>query len=229
MTYSRLTPSPRYAELLNMYKSVHTEGIAAQNLTAEDTFSGTSLGPHVKTIQRLIKDTGARTVLDYGAGKGVKYAATNLSIGGTRISSIKDYWGVDGITCYDPAYVPFATMPEGQFDVVVCTDVLEHIPEADLPWILEEQFRYARKAVFGNIAAYPAEKTLPNGENAHCTIQGADWWHETIRKARAAAGSSADYLYLVETKVMRSKWFGLKKKAVRQFEHLTSRPGWESF
>lgn len=229
MNYTRQSPSPRYAELLEIYKSVHAEGIAAQNLSAEYTFSGTSLGPHVKTIRKLIKDTGARTVLDYGAGKGVKYNATNLSVGGMRIGSIKGYWGVDTITCYDPAYPPFSSMPEGQFDVVICTDVLEHIPEFDLPWILEEQFRYARMAVFGNIASYPAEKVLPNGENAHCTVKEAGWWQDAIRAARAVAGSSADYLYLVETKAMKSTWFGLKRKAVRRFEHLTNRPGWESF
>jgi len=35
--------------------------------------------------------------------------------------------------------------------------------------------------VYANIASYPAQKTLPNGENAHCTIRPAEWWLEKIR------------------------------------------------
>jgi hypothetical protein len=66
---------------------------------------------------------------------------------------------------------PFSALPEGRFDGVVCTDVLEHCPEEDLPWIVGELFGYARLFVFANVACYPAAKKLPNGENAHCTIR----------------------------------------------------------
>jgi hypothetical protein len=95
-----------------------------------------------------------------------------------------------------------------------------------MPRILTEQFRYARKFVFGNIAAYPATKTLPNGENAHCTVQPPEWWRATIEAARAAAGSQADYLFLVETKKTLSKYFGLKKKIVPDYTYLSSRADW---
>jgi hypothetical protein len=226
MSYSRENPSPRYTELLEQYQTVHSQGIVDQNLPAEDTFSGTSLGRHLPMIRDLIRSTGSRTMLDYGAGKGVKYKATSISIQGEQAASVQAYWGVDTITCFDPGYPPFAAVPEGRFDGVICTDVLEHVPDLDLPWMLEEQFRYADKFVFGNIASYPAEKTLPNGENAHCTIQPASWWHELIKNVHAASGSSADYLYMVETKVPVTKWFGLKTKIKRQYEYLSNRPDW---
>ncbi len=226
MTYSREAPSPRYRELLELYNQVHAEGIVQQNLSAEDTFSGTSLGPHLHAIRQLIRSTGSRTMLDYGSGKGTKYKAENITVKGERAKSVQAYWGVDRITCFDPGYPPFAAVPEGRFDGVICTDVLEHIPDADLPWMLEEQFRYAEKFVFGNIASYPAEKILPNGENAHCTIQPASWWLDVIRKAHAASGSRADYLFLVETKTEVRKWFGLKIKHKREYEYLSSRADW---
>jgi 2-polyprenyl-3-methyl-5-hydroxy-6-metoxy-1,4-benzoquinol methylase len=226
MKYSREAPSSRYTELLNMYGQVHVEGIAGQNLSAEDTFSGTSLGPHLYMIRQLISSTGARTILDYGSGKGTKYKAENIKVKGESARSVQAYWNVDRITCFDPGYPPFAELPVGTFDGVICTDVLEHIPDLDLPWMLEEQFRYANKFVFGNIASYPAEKILPNGENAHCTVQPAGWWDELIRNAHAASGSKADYLFLVENMVLVKKWFGLKTKPKRQYVYLSSRSDW---
>ena len=30
---------------------------------------------------------------------------------------------------------------------------------------------------------YPARKELPNGENAHCTLQDANWWREQMAGA----------------------------------------------
>ena len=38
----------------------------------------------------------------------------------------------------------------------------------------------AGRFVFATIALYPAGKTLPNGENAHCTIRPPEWWKTLI-------------------------------------------------
>ena len=99
--------------------------------------------------------------------------------------NIVDYWGVAAVQCYDPAYQPFNRLPEGRFDGVVCTDVLEHCPEEDLDWILREVFGFAERFVFFSIACFPADRRLPNGENAHCTIRPVDWWSEVIGRVAA--------------------------------------------
>jgi len=52
-----------------------------------------------------------------------------------------------------------------------------------LPWIVRGLFERARLGVFANIACYPARKILPNGENAHCTIEEASWWMGIFRAA----------------------------------------------
>lgn len=90
--------------------------------------------------------------------------------------TVQDYLNVDYIFRYDAAYPPYTALPEGRFDTVICTDVLEHCPEDDLPWIVEELFAYLKKLVFANVASYPASKLLPNGENAHCTQLDAERW-----------------------------------------------------
>ena len=67
-----------------------------------------------------------------------------------------------------------------KFDLVVCIDVLEHIPQADLPRIIKEIFDYSGKYVFATAAVNKAGKTLPNGMNAHATVQPEEWWNRTI-------------------------------------------------
>jgi len=181
MSYSREHPSPRYQELVALYRRLHEEGIPELGKAPEATFPGESLRPHLGHIKRLIERTGARTLLDYGAGKGLQYQPMPLDRGGRIWPDVQSYWGVEQIYCYDPAYEPLSHLPAWTFDGVICTDVLEHCPEEDVDWILAEIFAYARRFVYANIASYPAQKTLPNGENAHCTIRPAEWWLEKIR------------------------------------------------
>jgi hypothetical protein len=96
---------------------------------------------------------------------------------------VQEYWGVERIVCFDPAYEPFSRPPQGRFDGVICTDVLEHCPEPDLAWIIAELFGFARQFVFASIACHPALKRLPNGENAHCTVRPPQFWAELFTSA----------------------------------------------
>jgi hypothetical protein len=84
------------------------------------------------------------------------------------------------VHCYDPCVEEFSMLPQGVFDGVISTDMLEHCSEEDIPWILSEMFSYAENFVYVNVACYPAKKTLPSGENAHCTIKSPEWWSEVL-------------------------------------------------
>jgi len=186
MTYSRANPSPRYRELQQMYKQLHEQGEAQLGLPPEKTFNGMSLMPQLARIKALIARTGANTMLDYGCGKGLQYEPRPIKdADGTVHESVIDFWDVAAVHCYDPCYAPYSRLPEGRFDGVISTDVLEHCPEEDVPWIIEEIFGYADRFVYANVACYPAQKHLPNGENAHCTIKPAAWWEEILRAAAA--------------------------------------------
>jgi len=172
-------------------------------MSPERTFAGGSLLRHVADIRRLVEETGARTLLDYGAGKGQQYAWQDVQLpDGSRIESLTAYWGVAEVARYDPGYEPLARLPHGTFDGVICTDVLEHCPAEDIPWIVEEIFAYARRFVYANIASFQAIKTLPNGENAHCTIRSPDWWHGLLH-AIAYRHPGVRYRILVDTKMER--------------------------
>jgi hypothetical protein len=181
--YSRSSPSPRYRELLAHYTDMHhVTGERFQNVSAAKTYPGDSMPRHTGEIKALIDAHGARTILDYGSGKGCQYRDVRVKQPDGRVlGTIPEFWGVDSVTCYDPAYEPFRTLPQIQFDGVVCTDVLEHCPEEDIPWIVGEIFGFARRFVYVNVACYPAMKRLPSGENAHCTIQTTAWWDAMVR------------------------------------------------
>lgn len=186
MSYSRSNPSPRYAELQNLYRVMHEKGETFLGIPSERTFAGTSLRPQLARIKRLITLTGAATILDYGCGKGRQYEPMAIvDDAGGEWPGVIDYWDVEELVCYDPAYAPYSKLPSGKFDGVICTDVLEHCPEDDIPWIVGEVFDFATRFVFANVACYPARKQLPNGENAHCTIKPAAWWQAILGQASA--------------------------------------------
>lgn len=187
MAFSREHPSPRYQALLAQYQQLHREGERARGIPPEEKYKGISLPRHAGTIKELIDRHAARTILDYGSGKGKQYEqyAVKTSDGRT-FPSIPAFWAVDSVTCYDPAVPGFQQLPRGEFDGVICTDVLEHIPEEDVDWIVAEMLAFARCFLFVNIASFAAKAHLPNGENAHCTIRPADWWRDKLACLHAA-------------------------------------------
>src|SRR5881394_1730573 len=107
----------------------------------------------------------ARTVLDYGCGRGTLGAAMR-----------KNYpdWAGDFLE-YDPAIPGKETKPT-QADLVVCGDVLEHIEPDCLLAVLDDIRSIARKAVFLVVATRLAVKTLADGRNAHLIVEPVEWW-----------------------------------------------------
>lgn len=205
MSYSRQSPSPRYFELLDQYRRMHREGNPAKGVSTTAMFDGMSLPRQVHHIKALVARTAARTVLDYGSGKGAQYVSREIHQGGAvKWGSIQEYWGVDSILCYDPGYEPYAALPRGKFHGVVSTDALEHCPEEDLAWIVAELFAYGERFVFANVACFPALKVLPSGENAHSTVRPVDYWRALFE---ACAARYAGVLWELRADVQRGGGF----------------------
>ena len=144
-------------------------------LHSEGKFPGKHPKTHTSKIRMMIDNTQSTRLLDYGCGKGKCYDGDN---------PVHKEWGVDKPKLYDPYYAPYALKPEGTFHGVICTDVLEHVPEKDVDDVLGDIFQYAERFVFLSISTTPARKKLPNGENAHCTVKPESWWTEIISKHR---------------------------------------------
>jgi len=137
-------------------------------------FLGFSTKHYIQEIGDLVRRHRAKSLLDYGCGKGMQYLSLRAH----------DQW--EGVLpyCYDPGVRGLHKKPDGVFDGVICCDVMEHIPELLVSDVIEELFSYAEKFVFANIALTPARKTLPNGQNAHVTLKSENWWRRKFDQAR---------------------------------------------
>lgn len=120
------------------------------------------------TVIEVARRYDAMSILDYGCGAGTLGVAVRAA----------------GFVCreYDPA-IAGKDHPPSFADLVISTDVLEHIEADKLDNVLQHIRALARKAVFFVIATRPANKLLPNGHNAHLIIENKAWWSERIRGA----------------------------------------------
>ncbi len=178
--YSRCHPSKRYERLIALYKKMHQEGNLLLKVMPERSFPGKSLLPHIEQIKALIQKYAAETLLDYGCGKGALYAERHVLKSGISVPSLQKWWGILELRLYDPAYDPYMTLPDAVYHGVISTDVLEHCPVEDLPWIIDEIFHFSGKFVYLHVSCNPAVNFLPDGQNAHCTVKRKKWWDRLI-------------------------------------------------
>ena len=122
---------------------------------------GTSATAHISKLKELIKKRKWSSILDFGCGKAVLSEA------------------IPGITNYDFAIPEYSKLPDGTFDAAFCIDVLEHIPEDELPEVLQYLQTHA-KSVYFCIHMGESIHKLANGEPCHCTVRSADWWIERL-------------------------------------------------
>ena len=130
-----MKPSQEYHDLIDSYKVLHQE---------EGKFKGISLVPLVPTLMSLVKENNCKTLLDYGCGKAIPYDKDRCKEVDLR-HPIQKLCNLKSFDLYDPAYEKYATLPDKKYDIVVCTDVLEHIAEQDIDYVLTEILSHSKK------------------------------------------------------------------------------------
>ena len=146
-------------------------------------FPGSVVRRYVPDIERLVALTSPRQILDYGSGKGYQYLKDR----------IHERWGGILPYCYDVGVRQLATKPTIKFDGIICTDMLEHIEEQDLPGILDDALGLLTDEdrptfAFFSASCRPSDKLLPDGRNVHVTINPPGWWRATLNSARLRRG-----------------------------------------
>jgi len=114
-------------------------------------------------IIKIAKENGVKTILDYGCGKGslVKLLEKDF-----------DAYG------YDPYIPEYSQNSFTDIDMVVSTDFFEHIENIDE--VCEHIKSMNPKVQFHSISNRKASQILPDGRNAHLTIQSPEWWEERL-------------------------------------------------
>lgn len=143
-------------ETIEQYKQVH-----------QNKRYGVSSFLILKHYEEYVKQLKPQSVLDYGCGQG------------GLIERFKGY--IPHRVQYDPALPDYDKLPKGTFDLVINTDVMEHVPESGLDGILSTIKSYSSNVVFA-ISLVEAVEILPNGDNAHCTVKPKEWWKELLGK-----------------------------------------------
>ena len=165
----------------------------------EKGFSGRFMVRYLDDILTIARAHKAKSMLDYGCGRGVQYEDP-VEVDGRQIKVTDMLAAADvrDITKYDPGYPPFAQEPSGRFDLVICTQVLGSIPITDLGKVLDRIFSYAIRAVYiGEVLNDAPRKQLHHtlasaGKMPHAW--GRDQWADQVRAAAARHPTVAAYL-----------------------------------
>lgn len=131
---------------------------------------GAKGGKWAAAAAAIAREYRATSVLDYGAGQGGFAEALRCAPLGLDVRE------------YDPAIAGKDLLPDPA-DLVVCTDVLEHIEPALLPNVLAHLRELTVKAAFLVVALDPSNKQLTDGRNAHLIQESPVWWSAQISAA----------------------------------------------
>jgi 2-polyprenyl-3-methyl-5-hydroxy-6-metoxy-1,4-benzoquinol methylase len=141
-----------------------------------DIFPGSGQGKQMMQIvdwiqQYKLKD---KQILDYGCGKG-----------GT-MAWIRSLYPTCCVMGWDTGTDRYQQKPAHTFDAIYSIDVWEHIELQDIPQQIQALRELSRKkktwrSIWCHIIDLtPAKKLLPDGRNAHVTLQTAREWQETF-------------------------------------------------
>lgn len=133
---------------------------------------GVGGGKHAPVVLKLAEQLKTRSILDYGCGKG--YLAKSIPF---------PIWE------YDPA-VPGKDESPRPADLVICTDVLEHIEPEALTFVLDDLRRCVQKVGYFVIHTGPSSKLLADGRNSHLIQRNAKWWRKKLAKFFALSNGS---------------------------------------
>lgn len=153
-------------------------------------FRGLSILQHKAEIIALVRKHKAKTLLDYGCGAGEAWREPH------RLHKELGLRWFD-VQLHDPAFKHHDEPPHGRVDGVLCSDVLEHVPEDELDELVGTLYRHARLFIWASVCCRPAKKLFPDGvTNLHVTLHPLEWWRELFDKH---GGKSAVEVVLTET------------------------------
>jgi hypothetical protein len=153
-----------------------TDAYLEQNRKLHETNEDYGMGGwrHAGRVLELRDELECETILDWGCGKGKLKAALGHP---------------DWVREYDPAITGKDERPQ-MADIVVATDVLEHIEPDLLDNVLNELVRLTAKAAYLAIATRESNKLLPDGTSPHKIVRSPEWWREKLAEKFLIISSS---------------------------------------
>lgn len=119
-------------------------------------------------VLQVINQYKPNTILDYGCGRS------------RLLDMISEQIDVN-IFKYDPVFEMYSQLPKQKVDFVICTDVLQHVPEIELFDNLFEISQLGDRCFF-KIKCSDHPTCLPSGEPTNCTVHDKQWWKNFLYK-----------------------------------------------
>jgi len=166
---------------------------------------GVSSSKWVGVVSELIVAYKIKSVLDYGCGKGKLSKGIGVEVenkGSALNNMLLQEKSALSVFEYDPC-IEGKDSPPSPAEMVVCTDVLEHIEPECLDAVLDHIQSLATKGAFLTVAMRPAKKILADGRNAHLIQEGAGWWLPKLMerfKLIAYRDLGGEFLVILEKK-----------------------------
>lgn len=144
----------------------HDHILAYQEMHAARFYGSSATELHLAAIANVVRDLKPASILDWGCG---------------RSDLVAHFWrdGERRIERYDPAIPALKKTPMGRFDLVLCCDVMEHVPMTSVDRVFSEIKEKGDRVVF-TISTKLARAKLPDGRNAHVTLLDAGEWRRWI-------------------------------------------------
>lgn len=137
-----------------------------EQLHKERHYGDTGLN-YLEDVLSFIRSTGAIQILDFGAGTG------------SLAEQLHHKYNIS-IDQFDPCYDGKRNIPKNEYDLIITTDVLEHIYEDEIENLFEEMLSLQPKFMYHAISTRKARILLPDNSNCHKTIKSAEWWQAKI-------------------------------------------------
>ena len=152
------------------YYDAVAKGTHFQN--TQSAWAGLDAKNYAEEIKCLRRHHRARTLLDYGCGKGHQYTRKTPTF--DEMTGFRSYY------LFDPCVEDYKKPPRSnrKFDAIICLQVIRHIPDQDIPWLKEYFERTAKKVVVigefhPTIKQKSKKVTTQDGEN-----RTVEWYHE---------------------------------------------------
>lgn len=163
---------------------------------------------HVRRVKMFADRLSAKSILDYGCGSGTFKRMMDI-----------DYPDVFDVREYDPCISGKCEKRPEKADIVVCTDVAEHVEPEYIDQFLYELYNRCIKGVYLVVSTRLANEVLPDGSNAHRIVRSGEWWVNKIEGMKIPVSKveidRSNVLILVERPITK-EWDGHQEETKKR-------------
>jgi hypothetical protein len=149
------------------------------------TWTGRHTVPYAKKIKELVEKHNARSLLDYGCGKGLQYT-TDVEWEPGVATTLDKYLGITDVEKFDPCWPEFEQYPslDKKYDGIILIQCLSFVPDNDLSILRQHLEKMSTKFCYigerhSGTSGDVKPKKMKLVDTNFCTLgRSAEWYKE---------------------------------------------------